>query len=105
MAKPDGLVVVEPDRELEFLHPLPVELVWGVGPVTHARLTGTGIRTIGELAATPSLLLQGLLGHAAGGKLASLATNADPRRIQTVRPAASITYQFRFPARSLPLGK
>ncbi|HLY82311.1 MAG TPA: DNA polymerase IV [Acidimicrobiales bacterium] len=93
VAKPDGLIVVEPDREREFLDPLPVELVWGVGPVTHARLTGTGIRTIGELAATPSTLLQGLVGQAAGGKLASLATNTDPRRIQIARQAASVGAQ------------
>ena len=56
-AKPDGLIVVDPDRETEFLNPLPVDLMWGVGPVTRGRLAGAGIRTIGELAATPSPLL------------------------------------------------
>jgi len=93
VAKPDGMIVVDPARELEFLHPLPVELVWGVGPVTRSRLAATGIRTIGDLAATPSPVLQGLLGQAAGAKLGSLATNLDPRRIETARTAKSIGAQ------------
>ncbi len=93
VGKPDGLVVVEPDRENQFLYPLPVELIWGVGPVTRARLAGTGIRTIGDLAATPSPLLERLLGKAVGGKLASLAFNLDPRRIETTRTAASVGAQ------------
>jgi DNA polymerase-4 len=93
VAKPDGLVVVEPDRELEFLRPLPVELMWGVGPVTRARLAATGIRTIGELADTPSPILQGLLGQAAGGKLGSLAANVDPRPIETTRRVSSVGAQ------------
>lgn len=92
-AKPDGLVVVEPDRELDFLHPLPVDFMWGVGPVTHARLADVGIRTIGDLAATPTPILQRLLGQAAGGTLASLASNSDPRRIETARRAASVGAQ------------
>src|SRR6202035_210205 len=58
VAKPDGLVVVAPDRETAFLHPLPVELMWGVGPVTRARLAATGIRTIGQLAATATPILE-----------------------------------------------
>jgi len=93
VAKPDGLVVVEPGREMEFLHPLPVELIWGVGPATHARLADMGIRTIGDLAATPGPLLQRLLGEAAGSKLTSLAANTDPRRIETGRRAVSMGAQ------------
>ena len=50
VAKPDGLVVVDPDTELEFLHDLPVALMWGVGPATEARLAGIGVTTIGQLA-------------------------------------------------------
>src|SRR5205823_411696 len=69
VAKPDGLVVVDPRRELAFLHPLPVELMWGVGPVTRARLAGTGIRTVGDLAAAPGPFLRRLPGQAAGDKL------------------------------------
>jgi DNA polymerase-4 len=92
-AKPDGLVVVEPDREPDFLRPLPVDLMWGVGPVTRARLTSMGIRTIGDLAATPTPFLQRLLGQAAGSTLGALATNIDPRRIETGRRAASVGAQ------------
>src|SRR6201999_1211607 len=53
VAKPDGLVMVDPGTELEFLHRLPVELMWGVGPVTKARLAAIGVVTIGQLARTP----------------------------------------------------
>ena len=72
VAKPDGLVVVEPDSELDFLHDLPVELMWGVGPVTRARLAEIGVSTIGQLADTPGRSLQQLLGRAVGGKLGAL---------------------------------
>ena len=66
VAKPDGLVVVDPATELEFLHDLPVGLMWGVGPVTRARLAEQGIFTIGQLASTRAASLERLLGHAAG---------------------------------------
>jgi len=89
VAKPDGLVVVDPDAELEFLHQLPVELMWGVGPVTKARLAGIGVLTIGQLAKTPGWSLQQLLGSAAGEKLAALAWNRDPREIKPHRQARS----------------
>jgi DNA polymerase-4 len=89
VAKPDGLVVVDPDTELEFLHHLPVELMWGVGPVTKARLAEIGVLTIGQLAKTPGWSLERLLGPAAGEKLAALAWNRDPREIKTHRPAGS----------------
>lgn len=93
VAKPDGLVVVEPGGERAFLDPLPVELLWGVGPITRARLAATGIRTIGELAATSAWRLRRLLGDAAGAKLGSLAANVDPRRIETSRSAGSVGAQ------------
>ncbi|RZN20045.1 DNA polymerase IV [Bradyrhizobium sp. Leo121] len=83
VAKPDGLVVVDPDTELEFLHRLPVELMWGVGPVTKAQLAEIGVLTIGHLAKTPGWLLERLLGPAAGEKLAALAWNRDPREIKS----------------------
>src|SRR3954447_23358096 len=89
VAKPDGLVVVDPDTELEFLHDLPVELMWGVGPVAKARLAGIGVLTIGQLAKAPGRSLERLLGPAAGEKLASLAWNRDPREITTHRRARS----------------
>ena len=93
VAKPDGLVAVEPEDELSFLHPLPVELMWGVGPVTQARLAERGITTIGELAATPGRSLQNLLGRAVGTKLGSLAWNQDPRSIETTHRAGSVGAQ------------
>ena len=93
VAKPDGLVVVDPDTELEFLHHLPVELMWGVGPVTKARLAEIGVLTIGQLARTPGWSLGRLLGPAAGQKLAALAWNRDPREIKIHRRAGSIGAQ------------
>lgn len=93
VAKPDGVVVVEPGSERDFLDPLPVELLWGVGPVTRARLAATGIRSIGELGSTSPEVLQRLLGQAAGTRLGSLAANVDPRRIETRRRAGSVGAQ------------
>jgi DNA polymerase-4 len=89
VAKPDGLVVVDPDTELEFLHQLPVELMWGVGPVTKARLAEIGVLTIGQLANTSGWSLEQLLGPAAGEKLAALAWNRDPRQLKPHRRAQS----------------
>jgi DNA polymerase IV len=89
VAKPDGLVIVDPDIELRFLHNLPVELMWGVGPVTKARLAEIGVLTIGELATTSGWSLGRLLGPAAGEKLADLAWNRDPRKIRTNHRARS----------------
>jgi DNA polymerase-4 len=83
VAKPDGLVVVDPETELDFLHDLPVELMWGVGPVTQARLAEIGVHTIGQLAKMPGYSLERLLGRAAGEKLTALAWNRDPREIRT----------------------
>ena len=82
VAKPDGLVVVDPEGELEFLHGLSVELMWGVGPVTKVRLAEIGVETIGQLAHTHAWSLERLLGPAAGEKLAELAWNRDSRRIR-----------------------
>jgi DNA polymerase-4 len=93
VAKPDGLVVVEHDQEAAFLEPLPVELLWGVGPATRDRLAGLGIRTIGELAAVPGGVMNQLFGKVAGNKLASLAINVDPRGIQMDRTRVSVGAQ------------
>jgi DNA polymerase-4 len=93
VAKPDGMVVVDPETELEFLHNLPVELRWGVGPVTKQRLAEMGIATIGQLAETPGRSLQRLLGNAVGGKLGALAWNQDPRAIEVHRRAGSVGAQ------------
>ena len=93
VAKPDGLVVVGAGRERAFLDPLPVGLVWGVGPVTRARLADTGIRTIGDLADTAGTSLEYLLGRAAGVKLTELSANRDPRPVDAGRAAASVGAQ------------
>ena len=100
VAKPDGLVVVEPPDERTFLDPLPVELIWGVGPVTRERLKSVGIRTIGDLAATGSPILESILGRAAGKKLASLSANVDPRQVENPRPAKSVGAQAAFGRRA-----
>jgi DNA polymerase-4 len=89
VAKPDGLVVVDPERELDFLHDLPVELMWGVGPVTKVRLAEIGVFTIGQLAQIHGRVLERLLGPALGDKLAALAWNRDPREIRTSHRAQS----------------
>ncbi len=83
VAKPDGLVVVEPSTELDFLHSLPVELMWGIGAATRARLAQIGVHTIGQLAKLPRQSLERLLGRAAGEKLTALAWIRDPREIKT----------------------
>jgi DNA polymerase-4 len=89
VAKPDGLVVVDPKAELEFLHNLPVELMWGVGPVTRARLAEMGVRTIGQLAQVPGSRLERSIGHALAHKVLALACNDDPREIRTRHRAQS----------------
>jgi DNA polymerase IV len=89
VAKPNGLVIVDPETELKFLHDLPVELMWGVGPAAKARLAELGIRTIGQLAKMPGWSLQRVVGRAAGEKLTALAWNRDPRAIKSHRRARS----------------
>jgi DNA polymerase IV len=93
VAKPDGLVVVDPATELDFLHELPVELMWGVGPATQARLARVGIATIGQLAESSPKSVERLLGRAVGRKLTALAWNRDPRQIQARRRAHSVGAQ------------
>lgn len=93
VAKPDGLVVVEAEEERSFLEPLPVRLICGVGHVTEERLRRSGISTIGQLAATDGRVLELLLGHAHGTKLASLSANVDERRVEGPRRAKSIGAQ------------
>jgi DNA polymerase-4 len=83
VGKPDGLLVVPPGGELAFLHPLPVERLWGVGPVTARKLRASGIATVGEVARVAEGALVSLLGRAAGRHLHALAHNRDPRRVRT----------------------
>ncbi len=83
VAKPDGLLEVRPDRELAFLHALPVELLWGVGPATARRLHQLGITRVRDVARMNEGSLVAILGLAAGRKLHALAHNRDPRRVRT----------------------
>jgi DNA polymerase-4 len=82
VAKPDGLVAVAPGHEMDFLDPLPVGLIWGVGAATERRLHEVGIFTIGQLAKAGSPILANLLGQAAGTKLAALSANVDARAVR-----------------------
>jgi DNA polymerase IV len=93
VAKPDGLLVVPPDRELEFLHPLAVERLWGVGAVTSGKLRDRGITTVREVAELPEATLVSMLGRAAGRHLHALSRNYDPRPVQVRRRRRSIGSQ------------
>jgi DNA polymerase-4 len=93
VAKPDGLLVVPPDGELAFLHPLPVERLWGVGPVTGRKLRERGITTVGQVAQLPEPMLVAMLGRASGRHLHALAHNRDPRRVRGGRRRRSMGAQ------------
>ncbi|HEY1522607.1 MAG TPA: DNA polymerase IV [Solirubrobacteraceae bacterium] len=102
VAKPDGLLVVEPERELDFLHPLPVQRMWGVGRVTASKLHALGITTVGQVAQLDEFQLAGLLGLASGRHLHALAHNRDARRVQTGRRRRSIGAQRALGRRARP---
>ena len=93
VAKPDGLLVVPPDEELAFLHPLPVERLWGVGPVTAGKLRERGITTVGRVAGLGEAALVSIVGAAAGRHLHALAHSQDPRWVQTGGRRGSIGSQ------------
>jgi DNA polymerase-4 len=93
VAKPDGLLLVPPDRELAFLHPLAVERLWGVGPVTAEKLHNRGIKTVGEVARLPEVALVSMLGLGQGRHLHALAHNRDPRPVHVGRRRGSIGSQ------------
>jgi DNA polymerase-4 len=93
VAKPDGLLVVPPERELEFLHPLRVERLWGVGAVTAAKLHDRGITRVGEVARLPEPALVAMLGRATGRQLHALAHNRDPRPVRVGHRRGSIGSQ------------
>jgi DNA polymerase IV len=93
VAKPDGLLVVPPDGELAFLHPLPVERLWGVGSVIADKLHDRGITTVGQVARLPEAALVSILGRASGRHLHALAHNHDPRPVQVRRRRRSMGAQ------------
>jgi DNA polymerase-4 len=88
-AKPDGMVVVRPEETIDFLHPLPVGALWGVGPKTEETLLRLGLRTVGDLAHVPSRTLERAVGPAAGAHLHALAWGRDPRRVVPDEPERS----------------
>jgi DNA polymerase-4 len=93
VAKPDGLLYVPPEGELGFLHPLPVQRLWGVGRVTAEKLHERGIFTVGEVASLEHGALVSMLGPASGRHLHALAHNRDPRPVTVGRRRRSIGAQ------------
>jgi DNA polymerase-4 len=93
VAKPDGLLMVPPSAELAFLHPLPVERLWGVGKVTSHKLREQHLTTVGQVAALSQTSLVELLGRASGRQLHALAHNRDPRPVERRRRRRSIGAQ------------
>ncbi len=96
VAKPDGLIVVEPGTEIAFLHPLPVERLWGVGPVTQEALASLGITTIGDISETSERMLTDRVGRARAAQLRALSMNSDARAVETSRRASSVGSQSAF---------
>ena len=91
-----GVVVVSPECELEFLHPLPIRALWGIGPVTGKRLNALGVHTVGDIAALPAGTLERTLGVAAGTHLAALSRGEDPRPVVVEQAAKSIGHEETF---------
>lgn len=92
-SKPDGLLLVEPDSELEFLHPLPVRSLWGVGKVAEGKLLAKGIATVGEVANAGITKLEQILGKSSGEHLYNLANNIDNRQVTKTKRRQSIGAQ------------
>ncbi|HEX4224907.1 MAG TPA: DNA polymerase IV [Pseudonocardiaceae bacterium] len=102
VAKPDGLLVVPHGGELAFLHPLPVERLWGVGRVSSAKLHARGITTVGQVAELAEGRLVAMLGLAGGRHLHALAHNVDPRRVRVGQRRRSIGAQRALGRRTRP---
>ncbi|WP_349897231.1 DNA polymerase IV [Parafrigoribacterium soli] len=95
-AKPDGMLVIPKEQTLAFLHPLPVGALWGVGTAMEEALTKRGLRTVGEIAATPLAVLQRAVGEASGRKLHELANGIDPRHVTTDVMEKSVGHEVTF---------
>lgn len=96
-AKPDGLLVIEPDAEVDFLHPLPIQALWGVGKVTTRKLNEMGVRKVGDLASTSRVILASAVGESSADHLLDLANGRDPRRVKPRERRKSIGAQSAFP--------
>ncbi len=95
-AKPDGVVTVPADGILDFLHPLPVDALWGVGEATHEALARLGVRTVGELAGVPVRILERVFGEQQGRHLAELATGRDARPVVPYEAPKSVSHEETF---------
>ena len=95
-AKPDGLLEISPERTLAFLHPLPIEAIWGVGGATAKQLHGRAIHTVGDLAREPLESLRRIVGAASSQKLHDLANGRDAREVETQRVEKSIGHEETF---------
>ena len=93
VGKPDGLLVVEPGRELEFLHPLPVDKLWGVGRVTTQKLNDRGLFTVRDVAELDAVALSAITGGAIGRRLSALSQNVDIRHVEVGKRRGSIGSQ------------
>lgn len=102
-SKPDGLLVVRPEEEEAFLHPLPIERLWGVGRVTAEKLRSMSITTVGDIARCPESRLVAALGPSSGSRLLDLANNRDPREVAPRQARRSIGAQSAFPRSSRSL--
>jgi DNA polymerase-4 len=92
-----GVVVIRPGEELDFLHPLPIEALWGVGPATATRLRRLGVATVGDLSRVPADVLESAIGRANGAQLARLARGVDERAVEPNREVKSISYEETYP--------
>lgn len=95
-AKPDGMLVVPAAETVQFLHPLPVSALWGVGRVTEESLARLGLRTVGDVAAMPHEALERAVGPALAARLGQLANGIDPRDVHTTRTEKSIGHENTF---------
>jgi DNA polymerase-4 len=92
-----GVFEIRPGQEIDYLLPLPVRRLWGVGPATYERLSRLGVTTIGDLAAVSPLALRGVVGAAAATRLLELASGVDDRRVDSARPIKSVSHEETFP--------
>lgn len=95
-AKPEGILEIPPARTLEFLHPLPIKAMWGVGAATERALKTRAIHSVGDLAREPLASLRQIVGNASAERLHELANGRDARGVETTRVEKSIGHEETF---------